>query len=136
MANISGESLFQVDEPVHHDEDLSMPPSPIGTPTSRQSRFAIPEKSTERMCRDLGGYFEPDDDDARIQSSLLYVWVEVEETLSEDPEVIERLADKGEFFANVKDEGEKRVIELLRDTAKKGSWLDLIENSTHITFLT
>ncbi|KAI0274350.1 hypothetical protein BGY98DRAFT_935949 [Russula aff. rugulosa BPL654] len=80
------------------------------------------------MCDVLGRCIGPDDDDAKIQDSLKHVWFLVEGALSEDPEVIERLANVDEFEANVKDEGVKKVIELLRDTAKKGSWLDMIEN--------
>jgi hypothetical protein len=42
-------------------------------------------------------------------------------TLSHDPEVIERLACRDEFIANVEHEGEIKVIKLLRDTEKRGS---------------
>jgi hypothetical protein len=79
------------------------------------------------VCESLGRCIGPDDDDVTIQYSLKFVWLTVEHALSEDPEVIERLANMDEFEANVKDEGVKKVIELLRDTAKKGSWLDMIE---------
>jgi hypothetical protein len=136
MANISGESLMQVDKPDHHDANLSTLPSPIGTPTSRQTRFAIPDKRIKLMCKFLGRLVSPDDDDAEIQDSLRGVWMTIEKALSEDPEIIERIASDDEFEANVKDEGEKKVIELLRDAAKKGSWLDIIENSMYITPLT
>ena len=88
------------------------------------------------MCETLGRLVRPDDDDAKIRYSLRCVWITVEEALSEDPEVIERLANRDEFKANVEYVGEKKVIELLRDTAKKGSWLDIIEHSTCITLLT
>jgi hypothetical protein len=136
MANISGESLMQVDEPDYHGANPSTLPSPIGTPTQRQTRFAIPDKSFELMCCVLGQLVTTYEYDTHIQRFLSTVWMAVEEALSEDPEAIERLADKDEFKANVKDEGEKKVIELLRDAAKKGSWLDIIENSTYITPLT
>jgi hypothetical protein len=83
------------------------------------------------VCESLGRCIGPDDDNVTIQYSLKFVWLTVEHALSEDPEVIERLANMDEFEANVKDEGVKKVIELLRDTAKKGSWLDMIENNVH-----
>jgi hypothetical protein len=107
MASISGESLIQVDEPDNH-VNPSMLRSPIGTPTSRQTRFAIPDKRIEFVCESLGRCIGPDDDDVTIQYSLKFVWLTVEHALSEDPEVIERLANMDEFEANVKDEGVKR----------------------------
>ena len=80
------------------------------------------------MCECLGRFIKLDGDDGQIQFSLGFVWVIVEGTLSEDPEVIERLVDRNEFEANVKKEGEEKVIELLRDTAKNGSWLEYNRN--------
>jgi hypothetical protein len=50
----------------------------------------------------------------------------------EDPEVIKRLADRYEFEANVEHEGDRKVIELLGNMAKKGSWLNIIKDSTCI----
>lgn len=44
----------------------SMLPSPIGTPTSRQTRFGIPDERIEFMCDVLGRCIGPDDDDAKI----------------------------------------------------------------------
>jgi len=136
MASIPSESLMQVDDPDHHDANPSVLQGPIGTPTSGQIRFGIPDESIEVLCETLGDLVCPDDNDARIQQSLRYVWRVVEDALSEDPEVIERLADRDEFKANVEHEGVKEVIELLRDTAKKGAWLDIIENSTCTNLLT
>jgi hypothetical protein len=63
---------------------------------------------------------------------LRFVWLTVGEALSEDPEVIERPADRDEFEANVEHEGERKVIELLGDMAKKGSRPNIIKNSTCI----
>jgi hypothetical protein len=136
MASISSKSLMQVDEPDHHDANPSTLPSPIGTPTSRQTRFGIPDESINFMCKALGRLVRPDDDDAEIQHLLHYVWRTVNGALSKDLEVIERLADGDEFEANVEREGERKVIELLRDTAKRGSWPDLFESSTCFTLLT
>jgi hypothetical protein len=56
--------------------------------------------------------------------------------LSEDREVIGHLVDRDEFEVNVEHEGERKVIELLGDMAKKGSWLNRIENSMCITLQT
>ena len=85
------------------------------------------------MYKSLGRIVSPDDDDDSIRSDLDLVRVIVHNALSEDPEVVESLADWREFEANVEREGENKVIEQLRDTAKRGSWLDIIENSTCIT---
>jgi hypothetical protein len=136
MASISSESLMQVCEPDHHDANPSMLPSLIGSPTSRQTRFGIPDERIKSTCKALGRLVRPDDDDAEIRHLLSDVWSIVEEALAKDLEVIERLADRDEFEANVEREGERKVIELLRDTAKRGSWLDLFESRTFSTLLT
>ena len=73
-----------------------------------------------------------DDDDAKIQYSLRFVWLTVQEALSEGPEVIERLADRDGFEAELSPIKRKGH----RDMAKKGSWLDTIESSTSIALLT
>jgi hypothetical protein len=83
----------------------------------------------------LEGFVRPDYDDATIRRRLGSVHFIVHLTLSEDLEVIERLADGDEFEANVEREGERKVIELLRDTAKRGSWPDLFESRTCSTLL-
>jgi hypothetical protein len=72
----------------------------------------------------------PDHDDATIRRRLDTVHDLIVLTLSHDPEVIERLADSDEFKTNVQREGENKVIELLRDTAKRTSWVDLFESRT------
>jgi hypothetical protein len=117
---------MQIDEPDYHDPTLP----------SRQARFSIPDKSIKFMCKSLGRLVRPDDDDAEIRDLLSGVWSIVEGALAKDLEVIERLADRDEFEANVEREGERKVIELLRDTAKRGSWLDLFESRTCFTLLT
>jgi hypothetical protein len=66
-------------------------------------------KVSSFMCETLGRLVHPDDDDAKTQYSLRFVWLTVEEALSEVPEVIERLADRDGFEANVEHEGEKRT---------------------------
>ncbi|KAF8494429.1 hypothetical protein F5888DRAFT_658191 [Russula emetica] len=94
----------------------------------RPGLASLRTKASSFMCEILGRLVRPYDDDAKIQYSLRFAWLTVEEALSEDPEVIKCFADRDEFEVNVEHEGEKEVIELLRDTAKKGSWLDIIEN--------
>jgi hypothetical protein len=117
---------MQIDEPDNHGPTLP----------SRQTRFSIPDKSIKFMCKALGRLVRPDDDDAEIRHFLSGVWNIVKGALAKDLEVIERLADGDEFEANVKREGERKVIELLRNTAKRGSWLDLFESRTCFTLLT
>ena len=133
MDSISSEPRMQIDEPDHHDANSSMIPSFIGTPTSRQ-RFFISDENFKDTCELLGCIvhrFYRDDDDTETQDIVpCTVWSIVQKALSNDLEVIERIADVDEFKANVEHEGVKRFRELLRDTAKRGSWLDLIENST------
>ena len=132
MDSISSEPRMQIDEPDHHDANSSTIPSFIGTPTSRQ-RFCISDENFKDKCELLGRIIHRsyrDDDDAETQDIVrCTVWWIVQNALSNDLEVIERIADMDEFKANVEHEGVKKVRELLRDTAKRGSWLDLIENS-------
>jgi hypothetical protein len=129
---------MQVDGPDHH-ANPSMLPSPTGTPSLHRHQvrpdlaaLASRMKVSSFICETLGRLGHPDDDDAKIQSSLRFVWLTVEEALSEDPEVIERPADRDEFEANVEHEGERKVIDLLGDMAKKGSRLNIIKSSTCI----
>ena len=51
---------------------------------------------------------DDDDDDAKIQYSLRFVWLTVQEALLEGPEVIKRLADRDGFEAGVEPDREKR----------------------------
>jgi len=92
MASIPGESPMQLDEPDHDDANPPLLPSPIGTPTSRQTKFNIPDKSIKDMYKLLERFIRPDDDDDAIRGALGYVRLIVQEPLSEDPEVIEGLA--------------------------------------------
>jgi hypothetical protein len=80
------------------------------------------------MCKQLERNIQPDDDDDSIQDSLGNVWVNVNKALKEDPILKARLADQNEFQENIKNEGEGKFIELLKDMAKKKNWRDLLEN--------
>ncbi|KAI0266323.1 hypothetical protein BGY98DRAFT_939106 [Russula aff. rugulosa BPL654] len=91
-------------------------PSPTGTFTSRQTRFGFPDES-------ITVSYDGDDDDDKIQYSLRFVWLTVQEALLEGPGVIERLADRDGFEASVEPDGEKRSR-----YGKEGIWLDTIEN--------
>jgi hypothetical protein len=51
---------------------------------------------------------DDDDDDAKFQYSLRFVWLTVQEALLEGPGVIERLADRDGFEASVGPDGEKK----------------------------
>jgi len=126
----SSDSSMQIDELDYHANPCeSMIASP--TPLPRQARFSIPpEEDIEFMNKRLEYLVRPDDDDDKILSRLDFVRRAVHRTLSDDLEVIERLASWDEFLANVEREGEKKVIELLRNTAKGGSWSDLFESCT------
>jgi hypothetical protein len=135
MDSISSESSMQIDK----SDYLANPSeSMLTSPTlpSSQARFSIPDESIKHMYKRLENLIRPDDDDATIRSYLSLVHYIVDYTLLDDLEFIERLADRDEFVANVEREGEKKVIELLRDTAKRGSWPDLFESRTCSTLLT
>jgi hypothetical protein len=131
MDSISSE-LLQIDEPDYHANPCE---SMLASPTfpSKQGRFSIQDECIKDMYQILEGLVRTDYDDATIRRRLGSVHHIVDLTLSHDPEIIERLARRDEFVANVEREGEKKVIELLRDTAKRGSWLDLFESRTCFT---
>ena len=75
-------------------------PSPTGTLTSTQTRFGFPDESITVSCAN--------DNDAKIQYSLRFLCLTVQEALLEGPEVIERLADRDRFEAGVEPDREKR----------------------------
>ena len=99
-----------VDEPDHHANTFRVPLAllhqrrPGLAFRMKVSRFHVRNSRTfERLvCQD------DDDDDAKIQYSLRFVWLTVQEALLEGPGVIERLADRDGFEASVEPEGEKR----------------------------
>jgi hypothetical protein len=79
-------------------------------------------ETLERLvCQD-----DDDDDDAKIQYSLRFVWLTVQEALLECPGVIERLADRDGFEAGVEPDREK----------SQGILAGYNRNSTSIALLT
>jgi len=59
------------------------------------------------------------------------IWNSVHEVLSQDETMKTRVADKAQFLNNVNEIGKESFIDLLRDTKRKKSWRDLLENSTY-----
>jgi hypothetical protein len=93
------------------------------TTNPRQTRLAnIPEEAIKGAFKGLGKNISPEDNDEEIRGSLQYVWLAVQGALEQDLRLKKHLADKEEFFANIKRNGEKQFIELLRDMAKNSSW--------------
>lgn len=128
-------SPMQTDEPDHANPSESMVASP--TFPSEQARFKtlnIPDESIKSMYDTLKAFVRPDYDDATIRRHLRNIHYLIYHTLSDDLEVIERVADRDEVKANVEREGEDNVIELLRDTAKRESWLNLFESRTSVIY--
>ena len=123
---------LQLDEPVDDDTSLSTPTR--STLPSTQSSVSISDKSLQELCEDLQVLVElvinSNYDAARLRRSLGTIWFNVNETLTEDPVLKTRLANQKEFQENVKIKGEKKFIELLKDTAKKKNWRDVLENRT------
>ena len=120
---IFGESLMQVDELV---DDYTSPP----TPTVTESRICISDEVFQEMCEGLERNVKISDDDARIRRSMNAVWIIVKDALAKDLSMSTLLANQEEFQQNVKQKGEQQFIDLLRDTAEKNSWRDLLENGT------
>ena len=101
------------------------------TTNPRQTRLAnIPDEAIKGAFKGLGKNISPDDNDEEIRGSLQYVWLAVQGALEQDLRLKKHLADKEEFFANIKRNGEKQFIELLRDMAKDSSWGGLFDDGT------
>jgi hypothetical protein len=110
MSSMSSESPMLVDEPDHHANPFRVPLALL-----HQGRLglAFRMKESSFICETLESLVCQDDDDddvddAKIQYSLRFVWLTVQEALLEGPGVIERLADRDGFEASVEPDGEKR----------------------------
>jgi hypothetical protein len=133
MDSISTESPMQVDEPDYHANPCECILESPNLP-SMLARFNIADEYIKDMYEILEALIHTDYDDATIRRRLRNVHLIF--VYSHDIEVIECLADRNEFVANVEREGEKKVVELLRDTAKRGSWSNLFKSRTCSTLLT
>jgi hypothetical protein len=140
----SGDDIFggvpmQVEDPADNTENPSTPTRPTlprPTPPSTQSTICISEQKIQGMCEDLElfSHIMKTGDGARIKRSLHMVFAIVCDALEEDPNLKARLANKAQFIENVEKEGEQQFFNLLRDIAKKGSWRELLQNSTSFSY--
>ena len=118
---------LQLDEPAGDDPNSS---TLISTLPSTRPKVSIPDQDFQEVCRELERNIQPDDNERSIQRSLDVVWVKVYNALEEDQNLSSRRADQKEFKENLKNYGEKRFIDLLREMAKKKNWRDLLEHGT------
>jgi hypothetical protein len=99
-----------VDEPDHHANLFRVP---LALLHQGRLRLAFRMKESSFICETLERLVcqdddDDDDDDAKIQYSLRFVWLTVQEALLEGPGVMKRLADSDGFEASVGPDGEKR----------------------------
>jgi len=119
------DALMQVDH--HENPSTSTIPSP--NPQLKPSRFRISDEAIQDVCFVLRRkILEDGDDDHILRTLYLSIWLFVHEALSEDLELIGRLADRDQFKANVQRKGEQEFINLLRHMKATDSFKDLLEN--------
>jgi hypothetical protein len=116
----SEEPLMEVDDPI---PDPSIPVGSTSLP--ERPKFDLPDQALREACNILERKIDPDDEDDLILDSL---WFFVHRALSQYPELSGALANKEEFGANVKRQGQKEFIELVKDLARRKCWRDLLDN--------
>jgi hypothetical protein len=118
---------MQVDEPPDHLTILSTPPSPIPPPN-----VVVLDQAIDTARERLAYIFNPGEDETEIRRSPVIAWAIVQEALSLDLTLRGRLANDVEFRENVKRNGQEQFMNLLRDTAWRGSWRDFLKNGTFL----
>jgi len=119
MEHSDNDTLMQVD----HYANPSTPTTRSPDPQPKPSRFHISDEAIQRTCSTLRWIIRDDEDD-----NLWFTWSSVHRALSEDLELIGRLADRDEFKANVQRKGEQESINLLKHMKAEDSFQDLLEN--------
>jgi hypothetical protein len=97
---------MEVEDSVH---DPFIPEASTSLP--ERPKFDLPDQALREACNILERKIDPDDEDNLIMDS---VWFFVHKVLSQYPELSGALANKEEFGANVKRQGLKEFIELLK----------------------
>jgi hypothetical protein len=102
----------------------------VDPPTPPQTQPAnIPAQVFQEAYERLVNNIRPEYDDSRIQRSLKYVWLAIQDVLEKDPKLKGHLADKNEFLVNVKRKGEQEFIKSPRDMI----WQRLTPGSVYLT---
>jgi hypothetical protein len=86
----------------------------------------------ERAFKHISRIISPEDDDEKMWYNLRSVWIIVDHVLQEDPNLEEHLAERDEFFDNVKRKGEQDFFKSLRDMKKDNSWERLFDDDVFI----
>ena len=111
-----------------HDDPVSDPSVQLdhtSTPSVKPLRLDIPDQAIREASKFLERKIDLDDPDVLILNLLLLV---VHTTLSQYPEIGGSIVNQEEFHANVKRQGEKEFLELVKDSARRKSWRDLLHN--------
>ena len=85
------------------------------------------------MANVLGIIVNPYSSENSLTAVLYYVWHAVGVALKKSEGVLESsIATFEQFEANVEHQGRSRFYTLLRETAEKKSWSDLLMNGMHL----
>jgi hypothetical protein len=115
-----------------HDDPVSGPSVQLVHTTPSVVKLDIPDQAIREASRFLRN-INLDDPDDQILSD---VWFYVYGKLSQYPTISGSIANEDEFHANVKRKGEKEILELVKDSASRNSWLDLIHNGIFSSLMT
>jgi hypothetical protein len=120
------EVLMEVNQPAAVGQ--TMPKKSI--PPLTASRVSIPEMTVQALSALLGAVLKlPPTLDPKFL--LIAIWGPIYEALSQDEILKTCLVNEGQFLKNVNEIGMESFINLLRDMARRQSWLDLLENSMY-----
>jgi hypothetical protein len=88
-------------------------------------KLDIPDQAIREASKKLERHIDLDDKDDLILHQL---WLNAHWTLSQYPRISESIANEEEFKAKVKRQGKEEFLELVKDSARRNSWRDLLHN--------
>jgi hypothetical protein len=98
---------------------------PVSGPSVNPPKFDIPDQAIREASNFLERKIDLDDPDDVILDQLFFF---VHRALSQYPELSGVIANREDYDANVKRQGEEQFLELVRDSARRNSWRDLFHN--------
>jgi hypothetical protein len=105
------------------DDPVSGPSvQPERTPSVK---LDIPDQAIREASKFLEEIIHLDHPDVLILNAL---WQVVHTTLSPYPKIRGSIANQEEFHSNIKRQGEKDFLELVKNSARRNSWSDLLHN--------
>jgi hypothetical protein len=95
------------------------------TTSVKPLKLDIPDQAIQEVSELLERKIVPEDPNDMF---LWEIWLFVYATLSRCPELSGVIANREEYDDNVKRQGEEEFLELVRDSARRNSWRDLLRN--------